>query len=239
MSAPKFLYFLPLHNEAAIVRRSVDKLLHALAPYPGSQVFLLENASTDDTGAIAKSLEQTRDGITVRAFSTPKAGMGAAYRMGLENLSSDAGSYRVVFTAADLPFGFSDLRNFLPLSPNVELAIGSKGHPLSQASRGPAREAMTLTFRLLRRVIIGMRTKDCQGTLFLRGDLACQMQSIPSDGFFFTTEMVYRAEKNGWNVVEMPIEYLPEERPSTVRPWKHGTAMLRQLWQLRLASGRV
>ncbi len=231
--SPSFVYFVPVHNEAAILAKSVEKLEAALSAYPGSEVFLLENGSSDNSSKIAKSLEGTRQGVTFRAFSTPLAGMGHAYRLGLQHLPKLDASRRVVFTAADLPFGFSDVESFLRVSPSIPLAIGSKAHPGSLVHRGVLRSLMSQTFFTARRLLLGMRTRDCQGTLFVRGDLIKEMEKARAGDFFFTTEMTYIAEKKGWDMVEMPVTYVPTSRPSTVRPFRHGKQMLRQLWNLR------
>lgn len=96
-------------------------------------------------------------------------GMGHAYRTGI---AASRGA-RVVLTADDLPFGFDDLEAAEGLDPAVyPVVIGSKGHRDSVVDRGLLRGLLSRGFWLLRRLVLGMRTLDPQGTFILAGDWA-------------------------------------------------------------------
>ena len=59
---------------------------------------------------------------------------------------------------------------------------------------------------------------------------------IKTRGFFYTTELVYYAEPIGDGVIEVPAIIEPSQLvagTTSVRPLKHGTAMLKQLVALR------
>ena len=72
--------------------------------------------------------------------------MGYALRRGLEMAAGDV----VVLTAADLPFGFTDLDAYLACSPRPAIAIGSKAHPQSRTRVPLQRRLMSESFRVLR-----------------------------------------------------------------------------------------
>ena len=106
MSAPTIAYVLPAHNEERALPETVPPLAQRLAQLPGSEVVIVENGSTDATGTVAAELAaalSTAD-VVVRVEVSAK-GYGNAVRRGIEVASAD----RVMLTAADLPFGFSDL----------------------------------------------------------------------------------------------------------------------------------
>ncbi len=235
----KFIYLVPIHNEAQILVQTVAALRDGLKSFPGSQVYLLENGSRDQSFRLAKELTEESDTFSVKCFSTNNAGMGAAYRLGLENLPALSASWRVVFTAADLPFGFSDLESYLQGPLDIALAIGSKSHSLSRVKRAWYRWIMSFCFQTARRALLGAKVRDSQGTLFLRADLVGEAITVRANDFFFTTELVNLAEQQRWEVREMPVVLKPEQRPSTVKPLRHGWTMFKQLWELRRREQRL
>ena len=70
--------------------------------------------------------------------------------------------------------------------------------------------------------------------MFVRLDLAAEVVAqVTARDFFYSTEFCYRVERGGDAIVEVPIKVVPEVRPSTVRPLKHGSQMAVALWGLR------
>jgi hypothetical protein len=144
-----------------------------------------------------------------------------------------------VLTAADLPFGTSDLEAALPImsSGDARMVMGSKAHAATQITLTPLRHAATIGYRVARRVVIGMRVGDSQGSMFVRLDLAADIvDQVDARDFFYSTEFCHRVERLGETIIEVPIIVVPEVRPSTVRPLKHGSQMAVKLWALRRAK---
>jgi glycosyltransferase involved in cell wall biosynthesis len=240
-------YVLPVHNDEPTLAANVARLVEYLRHYAGSEILLVENGSHDASWSECEKLAGVRDGVRVLAFREETAGIGYAYARALAELERMHGldaSRWVVLTGSDLPWGFSDLdsaKSFLQ-SGRAPVIIGSKAHPDSVAFRGWKRHTMSYAFRLLRRVIVGMRTGDSQGSIFLRLDVALPLaHRIASRDFFYTTELVYYAEALEDGVVEVPavIERSQLVRGATsVRAFEHGTAMLKQLIALRRSRPR-
>jgi hypothetical protein len=115
------------------------------------------------------------------------------------------------------------------------MMIGSKAHRDSQADMGPKRRAMSVVYRAARRLAVGMRVGDSQGSVFLRLDLAALLlPKVRSRNFFYSTELCHYAERAGEAIIELPVVLDTERRrASTVRPWRDGTEMARQLLELR------
>ena len=82
-----------------------------------------------------------------------------------------------------------------------------------------------------------MRTGDSQGSFFIRLDVAVELAGrVQSRDFFYTTELTYFAEKRDDGVVEVPAIIEPSQLvpgATSVRAWKHGRAMLKELFVLR------
>jgi glycosyltransferase involved in cell wall biosynthesis len=229
-----FTFIVPVHNESATLPGTMQQLDAARARYPIDAIVAVENGSRDDTWAVLQQLAGRYPAL--RVFAEPAAGIGHAYHRGiaeaLRALPTGAETY-LVLTACDLPFGFTDLDSMLALPVRPPVAIGSKA---KLVGRTPSlgRRAMSVTYQLARRALVGMQTRDCQGSFLVHSDVARRVHpQIRARDFFYTTELCARLEHQGIAPVEVAIELAPEVRPSTVRPFKHGTAMLRQLVALR------
>jgi glycosyltransferase involved in cell wall biosynthesis len=235
------VYLVPVHNEEPILPETI-RALHERRPPGLDEVILIENGSRD------RSLEVAREataGITSPRFvveTVPEAGLGHALFRGLESaLRRHRGdSAWLVMTAADLPFGFTDLDAFRAPQALAErvrgarLFIGSKAHPRTIGRPRGARGLASIGYWIARRAIVGMRTRDSQGSLFIRADLAADiLHHLRSRDFFFSTEVVCIAERLGERVVELPVAMEPERRRSTVRIVRHSVRMFRQLVELR------
>lgn len=238
-------YVLPVHNEAAILRANVERLSTVLATHPGSSITLVENGSRDESAAVAVGLATESGPVPVRAFSLPEAGIGYAYHRGVrEALLRDGpqSTHWLVLTAADLPFGSSDLDSALPHleDPAAPLLIGSKAHPRSVVHVSRQRAAASRVYRVLRWLVAGMRTGDSQGSLFLRQDVAATLVPLVSArDYFYSTELVFHAERLRRPIVELPVTVAPEQRSSTVRPVRDGSAMLLSLVRTAKRWGRI
>lgn len=237
----KVVYILPVHNEERLLAPNVARLTTYLERLHGPEVYLVENGSTDASWDVAQDLATRFAGgrVPVSAFREPRAGIGHAYHRGLGELTARFGpspDHWAVLTAADMPFGFSDLEAALvdlDRSP-ARILVGSKAHPESRADRGLQRQVMSTVYRLARRAAVGMRVADSQGSVFLRLDLAAELlPQIEARGFFYSTELCHFAECAGETIVELPIVLEESQRASTVRPARDGLAMARELWRLR------
>lgn len=237
-----FTYVVPVHNESATLPDTIRRLDQARARYAIDGIVAVENGSRDDTWRVLQQLAAAYPAL--RVFQEPVAGIGHAYHRGiaeaLDALAPSAETY-LVLTACDLPFGFTDVDSMLALPVLPRVAIGSKAKLVGPVAPGLQRRAMSRVYQLARRWLIGMQTRDCQGSFVVHSDVARQVHgAIRARDFFYTTELCARLEHQGILPVEVEVELAREVRRSTVRPFKHGAAMFRQLVALRreLAAGR-
>jgi dolichyl-phosphate beta-glucosyltransferase len=241
---PHFVYLLPVHNEALVLEANTVRLAEHLARFEHATILLVENGSADASFAICERLTGQRGCVRVLAFREPAAGMGYAYDRGLREALAAHGpdpNVWVVLTAADLPFGFTDLEQVVAALEGeretdrpARMLIGSKAHHESRAGTGFKRRSMSAAYRVARWALVGMRVGDSQGSVFVRLDLAAGLvDRVEARGFFYSTELCFFAERAGERIREVPVVLESQTRPSTVRAWKHGTEMARQLWELR------
>jgi len=202
----------PTRNGADVIEGTLVALGSHLPT--DAEIIVVENGSTDDTLETLVALEGrwTYDAPLVVTRSSP--GLGNAYRTGV--LASRG--RRVLLSADDLPFGFSDLDVFRRLGDEVVVAIGSKAHPASTVSRSRRRSAQSAMFRVLREGLLYSAVGDSQGTVWVDGTWARMFATLSREtGLMWTVELVLAAEQQGIEVWEVPVVLAAEHEQVTSR----------------------
>jgi hypothetical protein len=229
MSDPRVSYVIPVHNQIADLRKTVRLLVERLRHLPGSEIILVENGSTDGSGPLCLSLASALDSeeVAVRVTTSAK-GLGFAWRRGMAIARGDT----FVLTAADLPFGFTDLDGYLGLLPRPRLVMGSKTHGDSQVETPVMRRAMSAGFGMLRSRLIGLDL-DTQGSVLIERALAqAVLPRLRAGDFLIGAEINLWAVHLGVTPVEVPVVYTASGR-STVSPLRDSLAMAAGLVSLR------
>lgn len=220
---PRLSVVVPIHNEAAFLPTGLPLLLAAVAEVdPKAEVLLVENGSTDTTAAEAKRLA----GEAATVLSIPDPDYGGAMREGFLRARGD---WVVNFDIDYFSSGF--LRQVLDAG--ADLVIGSKRDPASEDRRPPLRRLATRVFNLLLRVMVSSRVSDTHGMKgFSRSLVEDLVPRVVSREDLFDTELVLRAERSGYRIVEVPV-VVEEMRPARSALIKRVPRTLRGLWRIR------
>jgi glycosyltransferase involved in cell wall biosynthesis len=238
--APTLDVVIPVHNEEVDLARCVRRVHHHLRtamPYT-FRITIADNASTDDTLAIATALASELPAVRVRHLD--EKGRGRALRTVW--FESDA----AVLTYMDVDLS-TDLAALLPLvaplvSGHSEVAIGTRLARGARVVRGFKREAISRGYNLLLRGTLAVRFSDAQcGFKAIRRDVARQLLPMVADtGWFFDTELLVLAQRAGLRIHEVPVDWVddPDSRVDIVAT---ALADLRGIARLArtLATGRV
>jgi len=196
---PSITIVVPVYNEADFIPRALPELI-AAADASGADytIRIVENGSTDQTADVAK---QTAGEANVIVDSLPTPDYGAAMRQGFLEAESDwVVNFDIDYFSADF------LRQLLAQPAEIDLVIGSKRDPASQDQRPLVRRLATRVFNLLLRTILSSDVTDTHGMKGFRrrlvDDLAPQVVSTTD---LFDTELVMRAERAGYTIVEVPV----------------------------------
>lgn len=225
---------IPAHNEAVHLREKMTELTRYARPLGIRALIIVENGSWDGTGQVASQVADEIQTPPVHALREARADYGAALDQGIKASLRLAGEKDwILMSAADLPFGLSDLRAFqstLQSQPDLQMMLGSKGHPGSQIQVHWRRRTASRIFYFLRVLILKLPYRDTQGTIFVRADtLKWLAPMVTSRGFAYTTELVYRAHMAGIPIKEIPVCMEPETRRSSVKLFRDGFRILRAL----------
>ncbi len=171
-----------------------------------------------------------------KLLHTEKKGLGEGYKLGIINASSE----KIILSASDLPFGFTDIESFNNLTvlerEKYRVCIGSKAHENSvMEGYSLLRRLYSKIFYLLRRLLLGKKSpKDSQGTIIIDKILAKELvESVCSGGYFFSVEMIMLAIKRGANVIELPVVFRDLKLKSNVMVINLGLSFMHELLKLR------
>jgi hypothetical protein len=201
---------IPVYNE----ERALPGCIAALHAYLDEKfpfawtITVVNNASTDDTRAIAENLSETWP--RVRMLHLDQKGKGLALRAAW--LRSDADI--VAYMDVDLSTGLDAL---LPLvaalaSGHSDIAIGSRLAPGARTVRGIKRELFSRGYNRLLSLTHGVRFTDAQcGFKAARAEVIRPLlRRVQDDAWFFDTELLLLAEHNGLRVHEVAVDWVED-----------------------------
>ncbi len=211
---------IPVYNEEQTLARGVETTLAWTAAHPEHlwRVVIADNASRDRTWEVARALEAAYPD-RVAALHLPVKGRGIALRHAW--LTSDANV--VAYMDVDLS---TDLRHLPEIidpiaSGDVDVAYGSRLHPLADTHRGFKREFISRSYVLILRMLAGLRVTDAQcGFKALSRQAARAIVPLVVDNkWFFDSELLLIAQRNGYRLREVPVRWVedPDTRVKIVR----------------------
>jgi len=224
----------PVFNEEPTLRDNVELLVSYLDsefPFP-FRVVVVDNASTDATPTIVQEIVERYD--DVRSLRLERKGRGLALRTAWSQSDAHVVSYMDV----DLS---TNLESFLPLvapllSGHSEVAIGTRLARSSTVRRNVKREVLSRGYNALVHALFSVGFSDAQcGFKAIRADVARSLLPlVRDDGWFFDTELLLLAERNGLRIHEVPVDWI-EDLDSRVHIASTVAGDLAGLWRMRRA----
>jgi len=227
----------PVYNEEHSLPKSIPVLREFLAgpsfPYDW-RIVIADNASTDNTPAVGRMLEDSAGG-QVEYVRIERKGRGFALKQTWGASQMDIVSYMDV----DLSTG---LAAFPPLiraiaEEGYDVATGSRLAAESRITRSLKRRVLTRGYNTLIKAMFFTRFSDAQCGFKAVSREAAQriIPLIEDNNWFFDTELLILAEKMGYRVKDVPVEWV-EDMDTRV---KIGATVMEDLrGLLRLRRGR-
>ncbi len=198
---------IPTYDEAANLDEVVRRLRKAV---PGIGIVIVDDASTDGTGALAHDLAAELGDIVV--IERPaKLGLGSAYRDGFRRAMAD-GAEICVQIDADLSHDPDALPALLTnVEHGADLAIGSRYVPGGRTEHWPWRRRwLSRWANRYAAGVLGLAVNDATaGYRAYRASALRLMDvdTVTADGYAFQIEMTHRLVRAGGRIVEFPIEF--------------------------------
>jgi len=185
----------PSLNEAGIGRR---------------EIIVVDDGSTDGTASAAEALG--RADVKVLRHSCNR-GKGAAVRTGVLATNGDV----VIVTDADGNYLNNRAGPFLEaIRSGADIVLGSRAHAGCKWKVTPEaaryihrRRVIGRIFHDIVRAVTGLNLEDTQtGLKFFRGEVAREVfGDLVIEGFAYDVEVLMRARRRGYRIVELPLVY--------------------------------
>jgi hypothetical protein len=227
----------PVYNEAPQLEAHITELRRFLDhSFPfRALVTVVDNASTDDTYAVASQLSRTLPGVV--AVHLPRKGRGYALRSAWSSSTAPVVAYMDV----DLSTSLSALLPLVAplLSGQRDVAIGTRLARGAHVVRGPKRELISRAYNLLLKLSVCGRFSDAQcGFKALRRESAMQLLPlVKDDEWFFDTELLVMAQRLGLRISEVPVDWV-DDPDSRVQIFHTAFNDLRGVWRISHGQAR-
>ena len=213
---------LPVFNEEKNLSATIADALAQLDRIGDAyEIIIINDGSTDKTGAIARSLSSTNQCLRLVSHDRNR-GYGAALRTGF----AEARHGLIFLTDADGQFSFAQLGEFLSFNDDFDAVIGYRAH----RADGWHRLLISRIGNWLARRAFHLRVRDIDCAYKLIRRKALRSISLTSNGTMISTELLAEGMRAGWRMKELPVTHGPRE---------HGTAtgvQLAVIWRT-LAEG--
>jgi glycosyltransferase involved in cell wall biosynthesis len=235
MMLPRFSIVIPCFNEEGRISETLRVTIEYLAANaPESELIVVNDGSTDETGAIARKILSEANIATRLLENFPNRGKGAAVRTGLLAAREPIG----LFSDADLSTPIQEVPKLIEPIANdeVDIAFGSRAldRSLIGVHQPWRREQAGRVFNLLVRVATGLPFWDTQCGFKAFGLDVCRpiLESARINGFAFDVELLFLAQRAGLRIREIPVRWNHAEG-SKVSFFKDSLRMLREVITLR------
>ncbi len=208
---PRPAIVVPTYNEAENIRDLVHTILEFV---PQAHVIVVDDGSPDGTGKIVQAMAQEDERVHV-VQRPSKMGLGTAYVAGFR-LAFDLNADPICTMDADFSHHPRYLPALLARAQEADVSIGSRYVPGGgTVNWGLQRRVLSRGANLVARILLGLDAHDCTAGFraYRRYVLqAVRPETIRADGYSYLVEMLYRCQRAGFQIAEVPIVFADRER---------------------------
>ena len=204
--------FFPMWNEQDYIERAVDAAreeceeLVALRDIADYEIIIVNDASTDNTGRMADALAASDPHVRV-VHHPENRKLGGSMKSGFAAATGDL----VLYTDADLPFDMHDVHKAMRLLRYYDADIVS-AYRFDRTGEGYVRTVYSFFYNMLVRVLFGVRMRDINFAFKLARTRVFDHVELKSEGSFIDAELVVRARRYGYTVIQFGVDYFPRTR---------------------------
>ena len=208
----KLSVVLPMWNEETYAERAVRAATEACQRLAAAgavldyEIVIVDDASTDRTPEITDALAAADPHVVVVHHPTNRA-LGGSIRTGLQHTSGDV----VLYTDADLPFDLLELDRACRILRVYEADVLS-AYRHDRTGEGPRRAMYSWGYNWLVQALFGIRLRDVNFAFKLIRRGVLDAVELSSEGSFVDVELLVRAQRMGYTVVQIGVDYFPRTR---------------------------
>lgn len=193
---------LPAHNEEAVLAETLEKCMATLSEIaPDYEIIVVDDGSSDRTGAIAEEYAATNPHIRV-VHNRPQRGYGGALIAGFNAMTRPL----AFFMDADGQFDIRDLALLLPLRKQGHRAV--LGYRLHRQD-SPLRKVNAWGWKLLVSTLFDLHMRDVDCAFKLYDTSLVRAVDVTAEGAMVNTEMLVKLTRMGVPFVEVPVRHYP------------------------------
>lgn len=208
---PMLSIVIPVFNEEGLIRSSIVELIENMKQFDFEyEIIISENGSTDQTVAVAKSLQEKYP--QVRLLTSQEPNYGRALKKGI----NEAHGKYVICDEIDITDTDFYRRALEKLDgEGYDLVVGSKLHRDARDKRPPFRRFASHVINFLLRTMLDFHGTDTHGLkAFNRERLLEVVNRCVVEKDLFASEFVIRAERSPLRTTEIPVEIAEKRAPS-------------------------
>lgn len=226
----------PAYNEERRLLHSLGRIVGYLGKQEyTSEVMVVDDGSEDGTAQVVE--EMMAELPLLSLIRTEHRGKGHAVKRGM---LAGRGEYLFICDA-DLSMPIEELYKFLPpVLEDYDVAIASREVPGARRyDEPPYRHLMGRAFNWIVRLFAVRGFQDTQcGFKCFRREAAREVFGYQTmDGWGFDVEVLFIAQKRGYKIVEVPINWYYSAN-SRVHPIRDSIGMFREVLKIRLNDWR-
>jgi len=238
--APAVDVVIPVLNEAHVLEKSVYTVLaylRANLPYRWN-IVIVDNGSTDGTQDVALWLCEREP--QVRFLHLLQRGRGRALRHAWLQSKADI----VCYMDVDLSTKLDHLPELIGAIAHqgYDIATGSRLMRQSQTKRSVKREVISRIYNVFVKAVLQTRFSDaqCGFKALSRKAVEAIIPLIEDQSWFFDTELLVLAEKQGYRILDIPVVWV-EDDDTRVKILQTGWDDIKGVFRLRqqLWSGQL
>jgi glycosyltransferase involved in cell wall biosynthesis len=208
----KLSVFFPMWNEQDYIERAIEAAREECEDLMSSgdisdyEIIVIDDASTDDTAVIAERIAQ-QDPRVILVRHPENRKLGGSIKSGFAAATGDV----VLYTDADLPFDMHDVHKAMRLLRYYNADVVS-AYRFDRTGEGYVRTVYSFFYNMMVRVLFGVRMRDINFAFKLCRSRIFEHVSLKSEGSFIDAELVVKAQKYGYSVIQFGVDYFPRTR---------------------------
>jgi len=230
----KLSVFYPMWNEEDYIERALKfgkracEALVERGDILDYELIVIDDKSTDRTPEIADRLAAADPHVRVIHHEKNRK-LGGSMKTGFAAATGDL----VLYTDADLPFDMYELPRAVRLLREYEVDIIS-AYRFDRTGEGSLRAIYTFVYNALIKALFGVKVRDINFAFKLCRRRIFDHVELKSEGSFIDAELVIRATRMGYEIMQMGVDYFPRTRgESTLSSPGVIFTILREMWSLR------
>ncbi|HAT03219.1 MAG TPA: dolichyl-phosphate beta-D-mannosyltransferase [Candidatus Magasanikbacteria bacterium] len=207
----KTIIVIPTYNEKENIEKLISKIF--ALEICDLEILIVDDNSPDGTAHIVSNKQTTENKIHL-IKRAGKQGLGSAYIEGFKK-ALDLGADYIFEMDADFSHDPDDITRMLGAGKDADLIIGSRKIQGGKViGWGWTRKFMSNGAMWFSRLLLGLKPRDVTAGFrcFRRSVLeSIELETIKSNGYAFQEELLYRTQKAGFTISEIPVTFVDRQ----------------------------